>query len=532
MPDRFPFSIGLDTSRLQRPSVSVSNPVSSLSVGSLISQSSGATYNGSKVGLSEPTLKDGVFVDDPQLKQVYIPLTVFQSFPVEMEDGSYTYITDATSTSDQAGTNVGHLSQSLNGGVCGFPDQFAPSILQAQTVSVAAFKVGASVGYMHGDSYFKRFYPEVNWKYGVGGDFLKLKRNNCLVAEVVMPTSTTEGRPIRINLVDDGPYSAFKLDVMGAYCLLDEVKDLFKIQAQDKNGWKTIDNNSIKFPFANARYDYVKGEIPGYSPSAVLEFRKNLYNKKENSPFKRYLGTGRSGPKDSKGHSMVRVRFFIDPKNRETAEKLVKKTLPDELFKTNYQGEVVSISPNFSLDRGLSLVDNSTITGRIMNAGIKVSNYLKNTKEGYDQNGRDLILASKKNITDLKYVSKHGTDCSAGVTWVLAEAGLLDFGDKTYIDPPTTNDWRNSKEKWPLSKVPLANGLKGIAIPIEEAKEGDIILWDRNKSSNNHLLIYAGSGQVFDFGSTASCNKQQPIKRSHLSSVSGGCWAWRIVQDA
>ena len=61
MPDRFPFSIGLDASRLQRPSVSVSNPVSSLSVGSLISQSSGATYNGSKVGLSEPAV--GTFSD-------------------------------------------------------------------------------------------------------------------------------------------------------------------------------------------------------------------------------------------------------------------------------------------------------------------------------------------------------------------------------------------------------------------------------------------------------------------------------------
>lgn len=531
MPDRFPFSIGLDFTRLQQPDTA---PASPLSVGSLISLAagSGATYSGSKVGLSEPALQDGVFVDDAELKQVYIPLTVFQSFPVEMEDGSYTYVTDSTSTSDNAGTNTGQLSQSLNSGVCGFPDKFTASILQSQLDSVPAFKVGASVGYMYGDSYFKRFYPEVDWKYGTGGDFLKLKRNNCLVAEVVMPVSSTEGRPIRINLVDDGPHSAFKLDVMGAYCLLDEVKDLFKIQAQDKDGWKLINNTTIKFPFATARYDYVKGEIPGYSPAAMLEFRKNLYNNREVSPFKRYLGTGRSGPKNSKGQSMVRVRFFIDPKNREKAEKLVKKALPADLYKTNYEGEVVNISTDFKLERNLLMTDNSTISGRILNAGVKVSNYIKNSKEGYDQNGRDLILASKKGISDLKYVSKHGTDCSSSITWILAEAGVVDFGDKSYISPPHTGLWRKFKNSWPNSALPLAAGLKGIPVPINEVKPGDIILWDRNKESNNHVLIYAGPGQVFDFGNDKSCNKQQPLARSHMSDVSGGCWAWRIVQDA
>lgn len=533
MPERFPFSIGLDASRLQVPTSNAPQLTSPLSVGSLLSTASNrATYISSKVGLSEPELQDGVYISDPTLKQVYIPLTVFQSFPVQMEDGSYTYITDNTSLFDNAGTNIGQLSQSLNSGVCGFPDKFAYSILQAQTSVVKAFKVGGSIGYMYGDRYFQRFFPEVQWKTGKGGDFLKLKRNNCITAEVVMPTSSTEGRPIRINLVDDGPHSAFKLDVMGAYCLLDDVKDLFKIQAQDSSGWKNIDNDKIKFPFASGKYDYVNGEISGYSPEAVLMFRKNLYKNVESSPFKRYLGTGRSGPKDSKGHSLVRVRFFIDPKNREKAEKLVKKTLPEELFKTNYQGGTVDISPSFKLEKNLLMSDNSLISGSILTAGIKVSSYVSLSGEGYDQNGRDLIPASKKGLSDFKYVSRHGTDCSGGVTWILAEAGLLDFGAKTVISPPGTGIWRQYKNSWPNTALPLAKGLKGIPVPIEEVKPGDIILWDRNKPSNNHVLIYAGPGQVFDFGSDKSCNKIQPLSRSHLSDVSGGCWAWRIVQDA
>lgn len=83
-----------------------------------------------------------------------------------MQDGKYTYVTDSTSTSDGAGTNVGGLSQSLNGGICGFPDKFAVSILESQREKVKAFKVGASIGYMYGDAYLKRYFPEINWKTG------------------------------------------------------------------------------------------------------------------------------------------------------------------------------------------------------------------------------------------------------------------------------------------------------------------------------------------------------------------------------
>ena len=527
MPERFPFSIGLDVSQIE-----VSGPEVSVSSNLNATFSDNATgYNGANIGLSEPELQDGVFVSDTSLKQVYIPMTVFQSFPVQMENGSYTYITDSCSTGDNAGTNIGQLSQSLNGGVCGFPDKFDKGILQSQTNSVNAFKVGASVGYMYGDNYFQHYYPEVDWKTGRGGDFLKLKRNNCLTAEVVIPTSSSEGRPVRINLVDDGPYHLFAIDVMGAYCLLDEVKDLFKIQAKDNEGWKLVGNEKIKFPFASGKYDYINGEIPGYSPSAVLSYRENLYNKNGATPFMDYSGAIKAGPKNKKGHSLVRVRFFIDPKNKEKAEKLVKKTLHEELFKTNYQGETVQIQPINAVDRAVLSADNSTISERILNAGIKVSSYLVSVQEGYDQSGRELIPASRKGLSNFKWVSKHGIDCSSSVAWILAEAGLVDFGNKSSIWAANTGIWRQYKSSWPNKELPLAKGFKGIPVPIAEVQPGDIVLHDKNKSSNNHVLIYAGPGQILDFGCTAYCNRQQPLSKSHLKDVPGGCWAWRIVPN-
>lgn len=346
-----------------------------------------------------------------------------------------------------------------------------------------------------------------------------------------MPISTTQGKPLRINLVDDGPHGAFKIDVMGAYCLLDEVKDLFQIRAQDHEGWKVVDGNNIKFPFASQRYDYVNGEIPGYSPSAMLECRKMLYNNSEATPFKRYLGTGKAGPKNKSGHSMVRVRFYVEPTKKQLAEKLIKKSLPEEIFKTNYNGETVSISEQFKLDKSILVADNSTIAGKIINAGVKVSSYLNKVKEGYQQGGRNLIPASKKNLNDFKFVSMKGTDCSGGVSWILLEAGLINVGENKTFYPPGTGIWRSYKNGWPNKELPLVPGVKGVPVPIEQVQPGDIILWDRNKSSNNHVLIYAGPGQVFDFGSTKSVNSIQPLSRSHLSKVAGGCWAWRIVQD-
>ena len=542
MPESFPFCIGLDTSQIELPTPSITgSPFSALSSYTGSSYSQNATgYNGTKVGISEPQLEDGRYISDKSLKQIYLPMTVFNSFPVETKDGTLGYVTDGDANST---TKNGILSHRLNGGKCGFPGLLNDSILQAQQGNVTAYKVGASIKFEYGDKYFQHYYPEVQWKIGNGGDFLKLKYNGYLIAEVVVATSSNEGRVLRINMVDDGP-NDFKLDLIGAYCLLDEVKDLFTITAVKGRNSTIIGKDEITFPFASKRYDYVNGEISGYSPEKVLSYGK----RKADPLFTNYHMTVKAGPKTKTGHPLVRVRFFIDPKNREKAEKLVKKKLPDELFKTNYQGETVQIQPvvpSFSTNE----LANKEIVDRITAAGAKISSYLIRTGQKYNNSGRGLMKAEIKRLNSsnptvneivkregFKWVSKNGTDCSGGVSWILAEAGLLDLGDKKNFWPPHTGDWKNYKNSWP-KELPLAKGYKGIPVPIAEAQPGDIVLWDRNKSSMNHLIIKApqpdnkkGDSFIFNFGETG-CRKQQPQSGSHLSKVSGGCWAWRIVPD-
>lgn len=349
--------------------------------------------------------------------------------------------------------------------------------------------------------------------------------------------SATEGKPVRIALVDEGPQAKFAIDIMGAYCLLSEVSSLFTINADLNGQMITIDNNTIKFPFKDAKYDYVNGAVPGYSPSAVLPWvtsnPNQLYKGLKSTPFKRYFGAAKAGPKNNLGHSMVRVRFFIDPANRERAERIAGKKLPDDLFKANYNGETVQIGSNFAFANNLP--PNASIWERIYNSGVNVSKLLLQRAAQYP--GRKLYGADGRNLVKVNdgdgfiVKSKFQTDCSGGSFWILVNAGIvLPQGDAMW--PPNTGYMRAYKNGWP-SKIKLAPGIKAVPVPIDSVQPGDLILWDRNKDSNNHLLIYAGPGKKFDFGCDASCKKQQPLSGSHKqgSPPKGGYGAWRFVPD-
>lgn len=546
MPDRIPFSIGLEavpSDALQQINNAIGTTVGSIINNAGLSSSqeltkNGMSFMGSTVGLSEPTVEDGVYITDESLKQVYIEMTVFQSFPVQMEDGKYTFVTDNTSTTDGAGTNTGGLAHNCNGGQCGFCDNFDEGILNSQLENVKNFKVGASIGHSYGTQYLQKFYPEVKWS---SGDFGTLKRAGLIIAEMVIPTSSTQGKPVRCTLVDNGPFHKWAIDVMGSFCLLDEVKDLFRIKAVKADGSaQVVDGNSLKFPFADKQYDYINGEIPGFSPTAIKSWLNPncLYNGVKTSPFKRYYGECKAGPKRSdNGHSMIRVKFYIDPTKRDEAEKKVGKKLPDDLFKPNYSGETVNIggTPSYSSNE---LVDNASIWERIYKSGVEISNLLvqraaANPGVKLYKNGRELKKSSENGLS---VVSTAGTDCSAGAFWILVNAGLIE-PTSLALSPPNTGYMRAYKNGWP-SNLKLAAGIKVVPVSIENVQPGDLILWDRNKDSNNHLLIYAGPGKKFDFGNDAAIKKQQPVNGSHLSSSPQGSTyyvysyaAWRFLPE-
>jgi hypothetical protein len=235
---------------------------------------------------------------------------------------------------------------------------------------------------------------------------------------------------------------------------------------------------------------------------------------------------------------MIRVKFYIDPSRRADAEKKVGKSLPDDLFKPNYDGEVVDIGGTPSIaDPGVT--DNSSIWERIYDSGVRVSQLLlqraaQNPNRKLYKAGRNL---KKTNENGFRVVSQLGTDCSAGAFWILVNAGII-LPEGPAMWPPNTGYMRSWKNGWP-PQLKLAPGIKAVPVPIQSVQPGDLILWDRNKDSDNHLLIYAGQGKKFDFGGDASVKKQQPIAGSHLSSSARGSsyyvysyGAWRFVSDS
>lgn len=536
MPDNIPFSIGLESLPLDtfQTNNSANGNMYNSSFGTSIS-AGGASYTGGIIDINAPTVEDNVYITDASLKQVYIEMTVFQSFPVQMEDGKYTYIPDKTSRTDGAGTNKGGLSYNCNSGICGFCDNFDESILDAQIGNVTNFKIGASIGHDYGTKYLKKFYPEVAWS---SSDFGNLKKDGFFIAEMVIPISATQGKPVRCTLVDNGPFHKWAIDVMGSFCLLNEVKDLFKIKAVKADNSTLIVGDTVKFPFADKKYDYINGEIPGFSPEAVKSWVTSscLYNNVKTSPFKAYYGEVIAGPKrPDNGHSMIRVKFYIDPSKKEAAEKKIGKSLPDALFKPNYDGEVVDISETLTIANS-NITDNSSIWERIYDSGVRISQLLRqraaqNPGAPLYKVGRNLVRSNDNNFI---VVSQKGTDCSGGAFWILVNAGII-LPEGIAMGPPITGYMRSWKNGWP-PELKLAPGIKAVPVPINSVQPGDLILWDRNKESNNHLMIYAGQGKAFDFGNENYVKAQQPVSRSHISSSPRGSnyyvysyGAWRFV---
>lgn len=269
-------------------------------------------------------MENDVYVANTDLKQVYIDMGIFQSFPVQMENNEYTYIRDEISTNS---------SGVLAGGRLGFCDKLDASIMLDLIQRGGNFKVGARIGHSKGMEYLKKFYPNTNWN---NNDFANLEKAGFFLAEMLIPAGGADLQPVRCALVDDGNNGEWKIDVMGAFCSLNIFKNLFKVTAT-----KTADNSThiigdtIKFPFADEAYNYKKGEILGYSPGAIYDWLSGRENctVSKNSPFKGNYSVERIHAGQNK---KVLVKFYIDQSNKKAAEALVNKELPQELFEPNY----------------------------------------------------------------------------------------------------------------------------------------------------------------------------------------------------
>lgn len=263
----------------------------------------------------------GGWISDEKLKQIAMEVTCFHSVPVY--DGTDYYM--AVDAIDATG--------GLATGRHGQPSTFDRSALTATKTALNGkdFKVGASFGICraggadgHGKEYFDKYYPDLALTTST---IIKLRNANLLNAEVIVPTSETEGKAFRIKLADEGPWHDNKqsglwiLDVMSAFAMLDENGGTFSITAKSVSD---LYNSNYKFPFASAKYDYINGVIPGYNPDAEMSW--NVTNTKTLNLIANKVN-GLVGK--------CRVKFFIDPSHRAKAEEICGKTLPDDLFTCN-----------------------------------------------------------------------------------------------------------------------------------------------------------------------------------------------------
>lgn len=543
MPNNIPFSIGLEGLSADILSLSGNNGSTQGAVSSAVgnmfgSGASGAFGGGTDVALGAVSL-DGYFNADNNLKQIVCPMTLFQSFPVETGDGAYTRVTDFTSTKDGAGTDLGHCVQNLNGGKCGYPDNATESVLDMQTNGgVENFRVGAGIALPYIENWLKRFFPEVTFKasrkytnaYGgayTGGSMYNLIADGCLCAEVVFPTSNTSGKAIRIKLVSFGPmHEGPRFDIMPAFCLAKGNAEVFKITALAKGRNTVIDGTNLKFMFADCPYDWKKGEVIGYGPATL---KQKLFGSgksfDQSKVWRGYTGGTVGGPTGINGFSVVRVRFFIEPGHKEKAEKILGCSIPDELMKTNYEEGTLAL-PDVSMAASGLQIDNSTLTGQLFNAGLRVSQYCRANSLVYFKSGKTKGRVLKESTGgQMKYEMPFSTDCSAGVWWMLAEAGFLK-DPKKWSWPPATPHFRKSFSN------DLIDGIKVIEVNVSEIQPGDIILWDRGKSGYNHVAIYASPGKCFDFGSVKRIQGQQPVDKGLVdNSAVAGRKVWRIVPE-
>ncbi|MBR4890647.1 MAG: hypothetical protein IKU15_05100 [Clostridia bacterium] len=467
----------------------------------------------------------GYWVTDPALKQVAMVMTVFQSFPVQVqgEDKPLTMVVDQTSTKDGAGTNKGALCI----GMLGCPDGFDPAMLDnvAKNTKGGGFKVGASIWMKRGVEYFQHYFPEIGMTEKM---FCALRRKCILNAEVVIPTSGTSGKAFRIKMVDEGPVGQYatvkggknaglwKIDIIGAFCMLTENQSLFNVYGTMNGKKVSIDNTTLSFPFKDSKYDILTGEIPNYTPEAMLKYRQDGQVNANVKMVTPYYG-------HPVGNDTVcRVRFYVDPAHRAEAEQICGKTLPEELFKTN--GNYTA-----AVEGGINMVPgDGSVSSAIRAAAVMVSNYCVSNGfsygaiGGYVQKPDGLIIDRGRTI-----------DCASGINCILATAGVLQFKNGEYFG--NTAWWRSGGH---LSKLcPGVTATKvhsGPTVDVNQLCCGDVLLYDRNRDMNNHLSLYISPTEKTDFGSDSQVKKVQPQSKSITKSAAAAGAAnivvWRFTK--
>lgn len=491
---------------------------------------------------------DGHFMKDTELKQDYIDLEHYLSFPIEYKnkDGQaeYAMYKDSSSNTDSAHT-TGTLAY---GGACcpllgASPAGSANSpssgigqrILAAESAlkeynggNTTDFLVGAAVNPKTILDYFSHFYPSAQV---TEQHINKLCQKGLLNAEVLFNFGGGKGKAFRLKIVDTYK-TENKFCVMSVFFMTSALKSYCPLTGShlDKT-FSNARNDGYKFPLEDKRYDYKSGTIAGYNPNYIRSIADYIKFDFSGSGNLTQFGVSQ----ENAGGAKCRVRYFIDEGKKGEAGT-VCTTLPDELFKTNYSDGSEQTFENTTVSIISGDVDNEKILQVVRMLGPKVANYsLNNHKTIYNMVGGDFVSGGSKFGTQYWYsglntlTTRDGRtgpfiDCSGWVTWVLLEAGCITPGHQI-----TTGFYhRRGNTCGAVSRLKPGYSLQLIANE-RDVKMGDIISWPK------HVGIAAQDGSFrkeYGMGSWQAIQRFADSSDIKMGDHGGATHAWRVVKNA
>lgn len=280
------------------------------------------------------------------------------------------------------------------------PSIWDESVLDAIGSKVTSFKVGCAINISKNfPNYMENFYgkyPEtvdndasiLAWN----GAASLLIRNYCLNAEIIVPISSDKSKILDVKIVENTFDTEDEIHIMTSFMMLASNKDLWTIKGStftDGRSLEEWDNTNASFAFANSSYDPIKGEIAGFTPTALKSMipdNEDIKCKFKNVYFK----------PSYQDHYFV--RFYIPSSLRDTAEKILKVKLPDDFCSSKYGNSILTIPANtLNLD-GLSDKAKEILQKPIRVTSVNYPNEI--TYQGTITKGNSIY--SSKNIVNAK----------------------------------------------------------------------------------------------------------------------------------
>lgn len=138
------------------------------------------------------------------------------------------------------------------------------------------------------------------------------------------------------------------------------------------------------------------------------------------------------------------------------------------------------------------------------------------------------LTYNNKGYEGIIEADKKKLDCATGVAVSLYLSGAITY-DESLVDGGQFNP------HYPVNVRRWANALHWEIIPTEnldQLQPGDIIMFDYNKDGKeNHTEIYAGDGNVYNWGREEDLHNEGPSHQTPEQYKSRGAYAIRVVEN-